>query len=235
MRGEQLLDLDADSACPGSSPRARGAGDPGVDLDGGDGVIPACAGSRREPPSADHCDGGHPRGCGEQWSRSTVTPSATGSSPRVRGAVESNRVRAGVAGVIPAGAGSSRIQPCSRRSGRGHPRGCGEQCRLLPCGAGRWGSSPRVRGAVPLAALRGRPVGVIPAGAGSSVPPPRRARGAGGHPRGCGEQVGSSPIESLREGSSPRVRGAGFTRRDGCPPLGVIPAGAGSSLNDLPL
>ena len=113
----------------------------------------------------------------------------TGSSPRVRGAVERPVVSDEAAGIIPARAGSSRAARRIRRGGRDHPRACGEQsstrfaCRDAP------GSSPRVRGAVWLRKDIAEDTGIIPARAGSSVDHILMTDTDGDHPRACGEQT----------------------------------------------
>ncbi|EDX22935.1 conserved hypothetical protein, partial [Streptomyces sp. Mg1] len=152
---------------------------------------------------------GHPRGCGEQFSLTSANVFGCGSSPRVRGADTGPGLRHATAGVIPAGAGSSRRCGPGDTSGWGHPRGCGEQDF-------DFGVSPAL-------------VGVIPAGAGSRCRTGLSDPAHRGHPRGCGEQRSRPQADERREGSSPRVRGAGPRRAGRRPHRGVIPAGAGSS------
>ncbi|EDX22864.1 hypothetical protein SSAG_02655 [Streptomyces sp. Mg1] len=65
----------------------------------------------------------------------------------MRGAARPNTALTRYSGVIPAGAGSSRITWEDAWESGGHPRGCGEQ-RIRQGALGRdAGSSPRVRGA----------------------------------------------------------------------------------------
>ena len=72
-----------------------------------------------------------------------------------------------------------------------------------------------------------RPRGIIPAGAGRSLPLLRDRAGHGDHPRGCGEKGHRELCGLLGLGSSPRVRGeAKQTLAAGLTP-GIIPAGAG--------
>ncbi|EDX22833.1 conserved hypothetical protein [Streptomyces sp. Mg1] len=127
----------------------------------------------------------------------------------MRGAVPQHpAIRAGL-GVIPAGAGSSRVRRWGLGRGGGHPRGCGEQVVGPPGLAPGLGSSPRVRGAAVVAADVMTLGGVIPAGAGSSQ---RR-----------------TSLRCTSRGSSPRVRGAAGDFQARRRVSGVIPAGAGSS------
>ena len=106
---------------------------------------------------------------------------------------------------------------------------CGEQhwvmVHQLPCA----GSSPRVRGTVPLPSPKLTRRRIIPACAGNSSTPRSTARTMPDHPRVCGEQIMSSSFSTLSAGSSPRVRGTGsrrvLARRSGR----IIPACAGNS------
>ena len=70
-----------------SSPRVQGAGcEYTIDKDG-NGIIPACAGSRRCVQAITSEWRDHPRACGEQSSALAPDSAWTGSSPRMRGAV----------------------------------------------------------------------------------------------------------------------------------------------------
>ena len=93
----------------------------------------------------------------------------------------------------------------------------------------RVGSSPRVRGADPLALVCVPQDGIIPACAGSSRCSPPRASCWGDHPRACGEQRRSWMVLMSNPGSSPRVRGAGPSPITLGATCGIIPARAGSS------
>ena len=111
-------------------------------------------------------------------------------------------------GIIPACAGSSDHLLRLYSNGRDHPRVCGEQRRLTDRVSHLRGSSPRVRGAVPVR-LRGvAGPGIIPACAGSSW---------------C-----KTAICKTSSGSSPRVRGAVKKVNSNIRFDGIIPACAGS-------
>ena len=74
---------------------------------------------------------------------------------------------------------------------------------------------------------------IIPAHAGSSLPPFICLQSSWDHPRACGEQMMPDVIPPILVGSSPRMRGA-----DVLPPwlsglVRIIPAHAGSSRNDF--
>ena len=88
----------------------RGAAIPADILRAAAGIIPACAGS-----SAGACTGlltgrDHPRVCGEQRLKKSVIKTPSGSSPRVRGAVERELLTGQRLGIIPACAGSRRLK-----------------------------------------------------------------------------------------------------------------------------
>ena len=131
--------------------------------------------------------------------------------------------------IIPACAGNRHIYLFCIYLFWDHPRACGEQYEQLVGGIDTLGSSPRVRGAG-LRPGRDRPLrGIIPACAGSSSRPSRRAQAGRDHPRVCGEQWRRKLTTSAIEGSFPRVRGAGSKVLHNAHIIGIIPACAGSS------
>ena len=110
-----------------------------------------------------------------------------------------------------------------------HPRSRGEHAFLEVPGKGNFGSSPLTRGTrqageLPLAAL-----GLIPAHAGNTTPPPTAHAASPAHPRSRGEHRLFSPHPGRGLGSSPLTRGtlggAGQHARGG----GLIPAHAGNT------
>ena len=188
MCGEQTIEKSAIKTPSGSSPRVRGAARCLYFGYFEHGIIPACAGSRPD----------------------LINPAtmARGSSPRVRGAVLDSAQNSFVDGIIPACAGSSDHLLRLYSNGRDHPRVCGEQRRLTDRVSHLRGSSPRVRGAVPVR-LRGvAGPGIIPACAGSSW---------------C-----KTAICKTSSGTSPRVRGAVKKVNSNIRFDGIIPACAGS-------
>ncbi len=105
--GEQRLISVAVLSLSGSSPRVRGAVGVVDMLSDVTGIIPARAGSSfffcsGSVPSRDH-----PRACGEQNNGTKSYLGFSGSSPRVRGAVQDAQPLAAQHGIIPARAGSS--------------------------------------------------------------------------------------------------------------------------------
>ena len=132
----------------GSSPRMRGAHDFfGCDIFDV-GIIPAYAGSTRTRTSATGSPRDHPRVCGEHADGQAVAASATGSSPRMRGALLRDRVWPVGRGIIPAYAGSTTPALCVPMSLRDHPRVCGEHWYSTSQHRRYEGSSPRMRGAL---------------------------------------------------------------------------------------
>ncbi len=147
VRGEHSNVRHVGRGQEGPSPRARGAP---VSLNAVmtvAGTIPACAGStwRSSTLAAQPWD--HPRVRGEHDSMARIWDSASGPSPRARGALRGPR-QAGVRrGTIPACAGSTRPSTRSSPGWRDHPRVRGEHTRPTICTYRAGGPSPRARGA----------------------------------------------------------------------------------------
>ena len=131
------------------------------------------------------------------------------------------------AGIIPADAGLTSSSSCLACEDGDHPRGCGAH---LP----RWwfksilrGSSPRMRGSPIMCMSYPGVPGVIPADAGLTEDHEFLRWRAWGHPRGCGAHPKSKKEKESDPGASPRMR-ASLSRGITCMPRsGVIPAGAG--------
>ncbi len=166
--GEQSAPHELDAGSPGSSPRVRGAG--GVDLlrVSAEGIIPACAGSSSLGAGSAFATRDHPRVCGEQLEEFTKYGDDRGSSPRVRGAACQGMPHIIPVGIIPACAGSRRVEVRGPWRTEDHPRVCGEQSLVHPAEPREAGSSPRVRGAGEADHVGAGGHGIIPACAGSS-------------------------------------------------------------------
>ena len=217
--------------CAGSSPRVRGTVRCGEVHSSGARFIPAGAGNRPGSYTNIVDFTVHPRGCGEQESKSWRTIYRTGSSPRVRGTVITPQRKKFRMRFIPAGAGNRNFECIYNGSGVVHPRGCGEQFIDVVNATIVTGSSPRVRGTVVVQQVFFVNVRFIPAGAGNSCFNPRLISRQPVHPRGCGEQCKAGDHNRGRDGSSPRVRGTGCTSPLSPMSLRFIPAGAGNSLS----
>ena len=168
MCGEHRSIVGIGVACQGSSPHVRGARRPRQPGIRPNGIIPACAGStqvrlRRRPWTEDH-----PRMCGEHRSGFNALFVLTGSSPHVRGALDSGVNQVERTGIIPACAGSTKLMAAREIMLRDHPRMCGEHRRVGRDRAPLRGSSPHVRGAHPSIVASIAVTGIIPACAGST-------------------------------------------------------------------
>ena len=147
--GEHEIPVLGELGIPGSSPRMRGAPEVAIEYVSHGRIIPADAGSTssRTWPAGPPRD--HPRGCGEHAVHRRSWKLASGSSPRMRGALVLPEHAQADTRIIPADAGSTLhvLGVCSAWAD--HPRGCGEHglsglgSRLAA------GSSPRMRGARP--------------------------------------------------------------------------------------
>ncbi len=171
----------------------------------------------------------HPRVCGEhpRWLRGSII--ARGSSPRVRGTPCPLVLQLQRTGIIPACAGNTAELLEELLNDGDHPRVCGEhppQCRKPD---DRPGSSPRVRGTLPVVAEHLLRHGIIPACAGNTTGsfPPAWCRWD--HPRVCGEHLIPHLATSFGVGSSPRVRGTPEAFDAFMPYGGIIPACAGNT------
>ena len=216
----------------GSSPRVRGKPSPVGSSPSASRLIPARAGKTHWATVASRRRRAHPRACGENHIRTPCTWCVGGSSPRVRGKLCERPAVVGLDGLIPARAGKTRGGVPTRASARAHPRACGENFTRTPATPRAGGSSPRVRGKLPVVGSAGDPGGLIPARAGKTRPlrgaftvsgtrqgrliPARAGKTAaarctracgGAHPRACGENDVSEVMATDLEGSSPRVRG----------------------------
>ncbi len=130
----------------GSSPRVRGSHGRPQRLRGIPGFIPACAGEPCSPGGTARSTWVHPRVCGGALAHHGVRNRVLGSSPRVRGSLDTTCVDGPCSGFIPACAGEP--QPRSRNGTRWgvHPRVCGGAAVGKKKFKHPKGSSPRVRG-----------------------------------------------------------------------------------------
>ena len=94
------------------------------------------------------------------------------------------------------------------------------------------GSSPHTRGAQPVQEWHELRRGIIPAYAGSTLVEYYRNNGFRDHPRIRGEHLRDTIIDAQQKGSSPHTRGAPRRRSARRCPWGIIPAYAGSTLQN---
>ncbi len=167
--GEHSGRLRGRRTSTGSSPRVRGAQHV-IETEGTQhGLIPARAGSTTPRSAGCRCTWAHPRACGEHEPVGGDGRIHQGSSPRVRGALAVGVADDGVAGLIPARAGSTSPRSPLSPTPRAHPRACGEHPPTDAFVVGSAGSSPRVRGAQPISSEPCARSGLIPARAGSTL------------------------------------------------------------------
>ena len=94
----------------------------------------------------------HPRGCGEHAEVGEIPGAEKGSSPRMRGALGGNVSLPDFRRIIPADAGSTQPETGRICHTGDHPRGCGEHLMYGEPSMPNMGSSPRMRGALSIAA-----------------------------------------------------------------------------------
>ena len=206
-RGEQRNSAFLSRMADGSSPRARGTGEPGRCAGCALRFIPASAGNSAAASLAPNQDTVHPRERGEQVNWITVRPNTNGSSPRARGTGVKLVVAEFVQRFIPASAGNRfRVSSCSRLISV-HPRERGEQGVTSMESESMSGSSPRARGTGFDTSPESRPMRFIPASAGNREWQTRIILRGPVHPRERGEQRKQLAIETGVAGSSPRARG----------------------------
>ena len=213
----------------GSSPRMRGAPARGCCRYRRRRFIPAHAGST---PVQDIPQGPtpvHPRACGEHTSMTRLACRVPGSSPRMRGAQYRHACNEYGTRFIPAHAGSTLSPGCRPGTEPVHPRACGEHSSDPRSSVRRFGSSPRMRGALEAWGRHHERHRFIPAHAGST-----RCRHSSGspapvHPRACGEHPRRKVRRRPASGSSPRMRGARDWQPENVSGYRFIPAHAGST------
>ena len=159
-----------------------------------------------------------------------MSPAMAGSSPRVRGTESAQPCPPPSCRFIPACAGNSCSGFFASRPFPVHPRVCGEQLSFAYSLAGRYGSSPRVRGTGDEGVRRYDSPRFIPACAGNRSPCPGSCGCTPVHPRVCGEQFPSRRALLNSGGSSPRVRGTDLRCDLAARRTRFIPACAGNRI-----
>src|SRR5690606_24587097 len=115
---------------------------------------------------------------------------------------------------------------------RDHPRIRGEHDPGLVMPAYAVGSPPHTRGALGVGVPLHGDLGITPAYAGSTPTDDSRRRQRTDHPRVRGEHDGDLIPSQFVDGSSPRARGAQYERISEVIKGRIIPACAGSTLDD---
>ena len=150
----------------GSSPLVRGQPRQATRSPCSARIIPARAGPTiavRVPvePVADH-----PRSCGANTPGCDPSAIQSGSSPLVRGQLASITRKTVSSRIIPARAGPTDVPSCRAALPPDHPRSCGANGRKRLTDAHLRGSSPLVRGQLPVLQLEVYGARIIPARAG---------------------------------------------------------------------
>ena len=149
--------------------------------------------------------------CGEKPSQADALVLPIGSPPRVRGKGRDQGRQTAPGGITPACAGKSFFMALRHRTGRDHPRVCGEKDMSSLKASSMIGSPPRVRGKASWTQVQDRPWQ--------------------DHPRVCGEKHAYRSSGSCAWGSPPRVRGKVVMYRDRRSIYGITPACAGKSVS----
>ena len=134
-----------------------------------------------------------------------------------------------IAGIIPAYAGNTYGRTYLALPEGDHPRVCGEHASRLNAGHHARGSSPRMRGTLPLQSNPAKDGGIIPAYAGNTRIYITSCVVVWDHPRVCGEHLRSAGPAIDSRGSSPRMRGTHDVPSSCTVGTGIIPAYAGNT------
>ena len=227
--GEHKVDDSTGEGAWGSSPRMRGTHSRCRRAANVTGIIPAYAGNTMMTPRLTTATWDHPRVCGEHQCPANSAGTAGGSSPRMRGTLQTWLGGLVFRGIIPAYAGNTtNCWGCRNRS-RDHPRICGEHVLSDEAFVRSQGSSPHMRGT---RACRDHVLvasGIIPAYAGNTPGTRGTAWSAGDHPRVCGEHTPRIDGGTISRGSSPRMRGTPAGPVPDVRAGGIIPAYAGNT------
>ena len=211
----------------GLSPRVRGNRHIGIDVEPGDGSIPACTGEPGAEGRSPDLSWVYPRVYGGTDRPVAAAVLVGGLSPRVRGNPVRNRARSVVHGSIPACTGEPRRLPLSSSPMRVYPRVYGGTRPRSRQTVETQGLSPRVRGNRVHVASWAFQLGSIPACTGE----PKQSSGVRlvirVYPRVYGGTLDEVGQAIAYTGLSPRVRGNRRAPHGRLPRGGSIPACTG--------
>ena len=227
--GEKSGLMRSNATGTGSPPRVRGKDVSGADATPWIRITPACAGKSFTSMKCFRAIQDHPRVCGEKTEIAYVVFLSEGSPPRVRGKAYRIKPHCVNARITPACAGK-RSSVCKHgRTGKDHPRVCGEKIIGADKGLQNPGSPPRVRGKAGCSYAVVCSAGITPACAGKRRETIRHVFIIRDHPRVCGEKLKFIAAVFSMWGSPPRVRGKGPAKRGVGRQPGITPACAGKS------
>ena len=197
------------------------------------GIIPARAGFTTSCPWLEEPRRDHPRSRGVYGRKSNGRDAQEGSSPLARGLLRGRFARVPGGRIIPARAGFTHASSPHRRSATDHPRSRGVYVRPNDSQGVSVGSSPLARG-LPLADLPLALVdGIIPARAGFTTANQISHVRVKDHPRSRGVYARSDTFNPFRYGSSPLARGLHDLQPERVPLIGIIPARAGFTVDEI--
>ena len=172
-----------------------------------DRIIPAHAGQTGLRHLNDDGHEDHPRACGANELVAFGVAGDDGSSPRMRGKRSDYARTHDSYRIIPAHAGQTVLLILAIMISPDHPRACGANGESDCHQYGGHGSSPRMRGKLVGLAVKYGVGRIIPAHAGQTTPRYSVAIACPDHPRACGANLRKFVVESVADGSSPRMRG----------------------------
>ena len=191
-------------------------------------ITPADAGTSWVLPFTRQPSQDHPRGCGDKSVKPNISAYPQGSPPRMRGQELFVSELINRRGITPADAGTSCNSRPSKRSGKDHPRGCGDKLPETIGDAIATRSPPRMRGQVGNAVQRIDHDRITPADAGTRSQCPPEWPDRWDHPRGCGDKGPVLCINGGGSGSPPRMRGQASASLFSLLTFRITPADAGT-------
>ena len=169
MRGKQCFRCTIYQRVNGSPPRMRGKPAKQCSYKLLYRITPADAGKTRSKKARRLSAKDHPRGCGENASRSAAAQSRAGSPPRMRGKLSNSTKTLLTNRITPADAGKTKPHCRACRQRQDHPRGCGENTKLNEFSRDTPGSPPRMRGKQDYFCKRFKSLRITPADAGKTL------------------------------------------------------------------
>ena len=161
-------------------------------------------------------------------------PEYSGTSPRARGKLRSEKVAKTAVRNIPACAGKTGKPAPSSKLVQEHPRVRGENSTITSFTCLITGTSPRARGKQPKSVSMENLIRNIPACAGKTLRYCFRGRICQEHPRVRGENVLNMITHTFKDGTSPRARGKPAAQDHFFGFLRNIPACAGKTCEGWP-
>ena len=191
----------------GSSPRMRGKRQVQKHNEFRGRIIPAHAGQTSASSASSSPTTDHPRACGANQGQRHPSRRLPGSSPRMRGKLLGQLANRIHRRIIPAHAGQTRRCVVTQDFSADHPRACGANSVGVGVAPVELGSSPRMRGKLPVIHRDETNDRIIPAHAGQTPSLEMPQYMTSDHPRACGANPTDSQPSSRLAGSSPRMRG----------------------------